>query len=111
MATTPSSPERMSSLTLLPIVSGFAYILRFKIAPLLIQKAAVITTNKTQTYIYNETAWNVTATRNHNKSSLAYPHRRDDTDVGFYRVIVSAADTATVWLFWKKSHSLLKTPI
>jgi len=64
-------------------------------ASLTINKAqSVITTNNTQTHLYDGTVKNVVATLNHNETTLVYTPQQGYTDVGNYPVTVSVSETA-----------------
>lgn len=64
-------------------------------ASLTINKAqSVITTNSTQTHVYDGTVKNVVATLNHNEATLVYTPQQGYTDVGTYPITVSAIETA-----------------
>ncbi|WP_167330305.1 beta strand repeat-containing protein, partial [Flavobacterium denitrificans] len=64
-------------------------------ASLTINKSqSVITTNNTQTHLYDGTVKNVVATLNHNETTLVYTPQQGYTDVGNYPVTVSVSETA-----------------
>lgn len=64
-------------------------------ASLTINKAqSVITTNSTQTYLYDGTVKNVVATLNHNEAALVYTPQQGYADIGTYSITVSVIETA-----------------
>ncbi len=64
-------------------------------ATLTIRKAeAIITTDATQTFVYDGTVKNVVATLNHMETTLSYSQQQGYTAVGTYPVIITAAATA-----------------
>ena len=64
-------------------------------ATMTINKAmSVITSNSTQTHVYDGTVKNVMATLNHNEVTLVYTPQQGYTDVGTYPIIISVPETA-----------------
>lgn len=62
---------------------------------LIIKKAeALITANEIQTYTFDGTVKNVVAQLNHDEAILTYSPQRGYTDVGSYKIIVSAPSTS-----------------
>ncbi|TDN87142.1 VCBS repeat protein, partial [Salegentibacter sp. 24] len=63
-------------------------------ADLVIKKAeAIITADATQTFTYDGTFKNITATLNHSETELAYAPSQGYTDAGTYPVVVASAET------------------